>query len=52
MRIISGAISSDCGKRGMARPTIRLHFAALRTFFRFLTERHGLKVNPFRKVQL
>ena len=36
----------------MARPTIRLHFAALRTFFRFLTERHGLKKNPLKEVQL
>jgi site-specific recombinase XerD len=42
----------DCGKRGMARPTIRLHFAALRTFFKFLTERHGLKENPLKEVQL
>jgi site-specific recombinase XerD len=42
----------DCGKRGMARPTIRLHFAAMRTFFKFLTERHGLKENPLKEVQL
>ena len=42
----------DCGKRGIARPTIRLHFAALRTFFKFLTERHGLKDNPLKEVQL
>lgn len=42
----------DCGKRGMARPTIRLHFAAFRTFFKFLTERHGLKTNPLKEVQL
>jgi integrase/recombinase XerC len=42
----------DCGKRNMARPTIRLHFAALRTFFRFLTERHGLSVNPLKEVLL
>jgi len=41
-----------CGKRGIARPTIRLHFAALRTFYRFLTERHGLKDNPLKEVQL
>lgn len=39
-------------KRGVARPTIRLHFAALRTFFKFLTERHGLKVNPLKEVLL
>lgn len=42
----------ECGKRGMARPTIRLHFAALRTFFRFLSERHGLNANPLKEVQL
>ncbi len=41
-----------CGKRGLARPTIRLYFAALRTFYRFLTERHGLKDNPLKQVQL
>src|SRR3954471_14038329 len=39
-------------KRGLARPTIRLHFAALRTFYRFLGERHGLTVNPLAAVQL
>ena len=42
----------EFGKRRMARPTIRLHFAALRTFFKFLTERHGLKVNPLKEVLL
>lgn len=42
----------ECSKRGMARPTIRLHFAALRTFFKFLTERHGLKSNPLKEVLL
>lgn len=41
-----------CGKRGMARPTIRLHFAALRTFYKFLTVRHGLKASPLKDVQL
>jgi len=41
-----------CGKRGMARPTIRLHFAALRTFYKFLAERQGLKDNPLKEVQL
>ena len=40
------------GKRNVARATIRLHFAALRTFFKFLTERHGLAVNPLKEVQL
>lgn len=41
-----------CSKRGMARPTIRLHFSALRTFYKFLTERHELKSNPLKEVQL
>jgi integrase/recombinase XerC len=41
-----------CAKREMARPTIRLHFAALRTFFKFLAQRHGLVVNPLKEVQL
>ena len=39
-------------KAGLAKPTVRLHFAALRTFYRFLTERHGLKDNPLKQVQL
>jgi site-specific recombinase XerD len=39
-------------KRGRARATIRLHFAALRTFFKFLAERHGWKDNPLKQVQL
>lgn len=41
-----------CSKAKLARPTIRLHFAALRTFYRFLTERHGLRENPLKVVQL
>ena len=41
-----------CGKRAMARPTIRLHFAALRTFYKFLNQRHGLRDNPLKDVQL
>ncbi len=40
------------GKRELARPTIRLHFAALRSFFKFLAQRHGLIVNPLKEVQL
>jgi site-specific recombinase XerD len=39
-------------KNGIAKPTQRLHFAALRTFYRFLTERHGLAANPLKLVQL
>ncbi|HZJ16892.1 MAG TPA: tyrosine recombinase XerC, partial [Chthoniobacteraceae bacterium] len=42
----------ECSKRGLARPTIRLHFAALRTFYKFLSQRHGLTVNPLKEVQL
>ncbi len=41
-----------CGKRAMARPTIRLHFAALRTFYKFLAQRFGLEVNPLKAVLL
>jgi site-specific recombinase XerD len=41
-----------CGKRGMAKPTIRLHFAALRTFYKYLVERHGLRDNPLKAVGL
>jgi integrase/recombinase XerC len=37
---------------GIAKPTVRLHFAALRTFYRFLAERHDLKTNPLKQVQL
>ncbi len=37
---------------GAARPTIRLHFAALRTFYKWLSERHGLAKNPLKEVQL
>jgi site-specific recombinase XerD len=39
-------------KAGAARATIRLHFAALRTFYKWLSERHGLKRNPLKEVQL
>jgi len=39
-------------KAGLAKPTVRLHFAALRTFYRFLTERHALADNPLKQVQL
>ena len=41
-----------CMKNEMARATIRLHFAALRTFYKFLVERHGLLNNPFKEVLL
>jgi integrase/recombinase XerC len=39
-------------KNGAARSSIRLHFAALRTFYKFLTERHGLMQNPLKEVLL
>jgi len=39
-------------KGGAARATIRLHFAALRTFYKWLSERHGLTRNPLKEVQL
>lgn len=35
-----------------ARATVRLHFAALRTFYKFLAERYHLKENPLKEVQL
>jgi site-specific recombinase XerD len=41
-----------CMKNEMSRATIRLHFAALRTFYKFLVERHGLALNPFKEVLL
>lgn len=39
-------------KREMGRATIRLHFSALRSFFKWLTRRQGLKQNPLLDVQL
>lgn len=39
-------------KSGMARATVRLHFAALRTFYKWLRERHGFPSNPLKEVQL
>ena len=39
-------------KEGAARATVRLHFAALRTFYKVLTERHGFPENPLKEVQL
>lgn len=34
------------------KTTIRLHLAALRSFYRFLVERHGLARNPLSELQL
>ena len=42
----------ECMKRELARSTIRLHFAAIRSFYRYLTRRKGLKVNPLLDVHL
>ena len=39
-------------KLGLARATVRLHFAALRSFYKFLTRRHGLTTNPLALVLL
>lgn len=39
-------------KRELGRATIRLHFAALRSFFKWLTRRQGWKHNPLLDVQL
>jgi site-specific recombinase XerD len=39
-------------KKDAARSSIRLHFAALRTFYKFLTERHDLMQNPLKEVLL
>ena len=39
-------------KREMGRATIRLHFAALRSFFKWLTRRQGWTRNPLLEVQL
>jgi site-specific recombinase XerD len=39
-------------KREMSRATIRLHFAALRSFFKWLTRRQGWTINPLLDVQL
>lgn len=39
-------------KEGASRATVRLHFAALRTFYKFLGERHGFPENPLKEVLL
>ena len=39
-------------KQEMARSTIRLRFAALRSFYKYLVHRRGLKVSPLVDVQL
>jgi integrase/recombinase XerC len=42
----------DCMKRELARSTIRLHFSALRAFYKFLVYRHGYPKSPVAEVQL
>jgi integrase/recombinase XerC len=42
----------DCMKKGMARSYVRLTFAALRSFYKYLVEREGFRDNPLREVQL
>jgi len=39
-------------KRELGRATIRLHFSALRSFYKFLTRRHKLAVYPLLAVQM
>jgi integrase/recombinase XerC len=42
----------DCMKKNMARSYVRLTFAALRSFYKYLVEREGFHNNPLREVQL
>ncbi|HEX2746545.1 MAG TPA: tyrosine recombinase XerC [Verrucomicrobiales bacterium] len=39
-------------KRELGRATIRLHFSALRSFFKYLLRREGFTVNPLLDVQM
>ena len=39
-------------KKRQARSYIRLQFSALRSFYRFLVERKGLRIDPTRELQL
>ncbi|MEN9284937.1 MAG: hypothetical protein RLZZ179_2430 [Verrucomicrobiota bacterium] len=39
-------------KAEAGRATVRLHFSALRSFFRFLQRRHGLAANPLEDVRM
>src|SRR5207302_4828379 len=39
-------------KRGQARSYVRLQFSALRAFYKFLTERKKLRIDPLRQLQL
>ncbi len=42
----------DLMKKDRGRATIRLQFAAMRSFFKWLTRRRGWKTNPLLEVQL
>lgn len=42
----------ECMKKGMARSYVRLCFAALRSFYKYLVERAELAENPLTSVQL
>lgn len=42
----------ECMKAEWARSTIRLHFAALRSFYKYLVRREGYAWNPVAEVQL
>ena len=42
----------DCMKKDMARSYVRLTFAALRSFYKYLVEREGVRNNPLKEVQL
>ncbi|MEZ5387798.1 MAG: tyrosine recombinase XerC [Prosthecobacter sp.] len=46
------ALLFDLMKMERGRATIRLQFAALRSFFKWLTRRQGWKTNPLLEVQL
>jgi integrase/recombinase XerC len=41
-----------CMQRGMARAYVRLQFAALRSFYRYLCQRAGLELNPLKALHL
>src|SRR5437879_5503127 len=39
-------------KRGQARSYVRLQFSALRAFYKFLSDRKKLRIDPVRQLQL
>jgi integrase/recombinase XerC len=46
------AFLRNCMQRKLKRSYIRLTFAALRSFYRFLVDREGYTVNPIEEIQL